>query len=1572
MKKRIIALTLCIVMLLSAVPMAVSAQTAQSREGKIKKDIMISSLDLDNRKVEFVGVSDEDMNKVSLDFDKIKLETMDDSTIVDDALVQQGCVKIRGVVTENMYTSLDWTKAIDTSVEETVEIRITDAFDTANKDFQDTDSTTAGIQYEIRDYLVGTTNAADYLGMSVVAYVKRLDSNDYEIVSIAADTARNDILEIELTQFNQINGATGKFEYFKSAEAATATAVVLDANGVNVVYNNDGGYAIADIFGDEIANAGATEYGGKVTLIDNNTTNGYDVIFVELAETAVVDEAEDGYVAFKEMTSVTGLVDLVIDEDAEDCVVNITKDGKEISASDLKEWDVLSIIANADGSYIKAEVISTTFLGIVKSVYRSITSATDYAYTIENTKYDVAAGAYGIADLCIGAGGTFYIDKYGKIAAFKEDYALASGITVNYAYITATTIDTDILTGANTAIVQMVTADGITVYHVKATNAKINNVVFDADAASAAATLTALENTVVKYTKNSSDLITSITAADVEDDFVSAAQSGSQTYDAKNGKFDNFYLDADALVFFIAADAEDCFLGSVADLEDETPYTVMALYADDKAEDNNILVVRGGVGTISPKTNMGVLTSISTSRNEDGESIYAVEVMVNGETIAANTTADAYNAIAAGALTVGDIVKVKVGSDYLISSIEIVYNFAEGVRTFDATTLTNNAVTATEGTPSTVKEEYVGGKVTSYKESSTQATVDGATIKLSQAQNIYVIDTTGRKITIKQGSISDFKVYESLYDEALDDIKVTIDGVETTATRADSQCAADYVYARIYEGMVVDLVIVKGVAGLMEEAAPPIEEPDPEPEIAANYGYITATALDTDVLTGANTAIIQMVTADGLKVYNVKATNAKINGVVFDADAAGAAATLTALENTVVKYTKNSSNLITSITSADVEDDFVSVAQSGTQTYDAENGKFDNFYLDADALVFFIAADAEDSFIGTVADLEDETPYTVNALYADEKAEDNNILVVAGGVGTISPKTNMGVLTAIGTSLNEDGEYIYSIEAMINGETISADTTADVYNSLWYGLTVGDIIKVKVGRNGLISALEIIYDFAEGVRSFDATLASMDVTAAEGTPSTVKEEYVGGKVTNYKESSTQATVDGATIKLSQAQNVYVIDANGRSLSVKKGGSFKAYESLYKAGLANVKVSIDGVDVTPNPTQAEAQKAADYVYARVYDGNVVDLVIVKGIADMRVADGDSVPSVYTTDSSEYYSLNTMSADDNAISLFAATEPVTVNVTNLTLTGEMAENYNLVASELYSTINEENIATLTIIAENGTVTGAESGKYLFGSSITATAAPNLGYTFKGWYKAGRCVCVEESYEFVLSANTELTVLFERIDGLSDCGTDESGINWYLYESGLLETEGTGTMYDYSSTAIIPWYFARANITEAVIGEGITHIGDRSFYNCISLKKIVIPESVTSIGTYAFKNCEELTIYGIPGSYAETYANENGIPFVEYVKLEKLNKITVDMTESTQNWYFDVSVDKIKYAANVYVAIYDENNRMISVSADSLSTDDLTTILIPKNSDATYAKAYIFKTDVSPAAISKKIDF
>jgi hypothetical protein len=55
----------------------------------------------------------------------------------------------------------------------------------------------------------------------------------------------------------------------------------------------------------------------------------------------------------------------------------------------------------------------------------------------------------------------------------------------------------------------------------------------------------------------------------------------------------------------------------------------------------------------------------------------------------------------------------------------------------------------------------------------------------------------------------------------------------------------------------------------------------------------------------------------------------------------------------------------------------------------------------------------------------------------------------------------------------------------------------------------------------------------------------------------------------------------------------------------------------------------------------------------------------------------------------------------------------------------------------------------------------------------------------------------------------------------------------------------------------------ITDLVIPDGVTKIGDYAFGNCSRLESITIPNSVTSIGSFAFSRCNNLTSLEIPNS-------------------------------------------------------------------------------------------------------------
>ncbi|MGM9531268.1 leucine-rich repeat protein, partial [Intestinibacter sp.] len=74
-----------------------------------------------------------------------------------------------------------------------------------------------------------------------------------------------------------------------------------------------------------------------------------------------------------------------------------------------------------------------------------------------------------------------------------------------------------------------------------------------------------------------------------------------------------------------------------------------------------------------------------------------------------------------------------------------------------------------------------------------------------------------------------------------------------------------------------------------------------------------------------------------------------------------------------------------------------------------------------------------------------------------------------------------------------------------------------------------------------------------------------------------------------------------------------------------------------------------------------------------------------------------------------------------------------------------------------------------------------------------------------------------------------------------------------------------------------FGGTGFTEFTVPDTVTTIGDNAFALCENLVKVTIPKSVTKIGQGIFEECaKEVTIYGEKGSYAQTYANNNKIPF------------------------------------------------------------------------------------------------
>ncbi|MBQ3735404.1 MAG: leucine-rich repeat domain-containing protein [Candidatus Methanomethylophilaceae archaeon] len=103
---------------------------------------------------------------------------------------------------------------------------------------------------------------------------------------------------------------------------------------------------------------------------------------------------------------------------------------------------------------------------------------------------------------------------------------------------------------------------------------------------------------------------------------------------------------------------------------------------------------------------------------------------------------------------------------------------------------------------------------------------------------------------------------------------------------------------------------------------------------------------------------------------------------------------------------------------------------------------------------------------------------------------------------------------------------------------------------------------------------------------------------------------------------------------------------------------------------------------------------------------------------------------------------------------------------------------------------------------------------------------------------------------------------------CGENAS----WLYENGTLTISGLGPMDDYSSESdITPWNEYRDSIVSVVINDGVTSVGDYSFYGYTALYSVSLPDSMVSAGLSPFDGCTNLTELTLPVSLDPVTSND-----------------------------------------------------------------------------------------------------
>ena len=122
----------------------------------------------------------------------------------------------------------------------------------------------------------------------------------------------------------------------------------------------------------------------------------------------------------------------------------------------------------------------------------------------------------------------------------------------------------------------------------------------------------------------------------------------------------------------------------------------------------------------------------------------------------------------------------------------------------------------------------------------------------------------------------------------------------------------------------------------------------------------------------------------------------------------------------------------------------------------------------------------------------------------------------------------------------------------------------------------------------------------------------------------------------------------------------------------------------------------------------------------------------------------------------------------------------------------------------------------------------------------------------------------------------------------------------------------------------FSACESLTSVTIPDGVTSIGNCAFYECRNLKSVTIPNSVTSIGDEAFENCESLTSVAIPDGVTSigdrafstcigltSVTIPDSIVSIGYCAFNGCNKLsTVNYGGTVEQWK---SIDNISFLQN-----------------------------------------------------------
>ena len=247
-------------------------------------------------------------------------------------------------------------------------------------------------------YDVGQTNAEDLIGYKVRAYY---DKDTETLVSIDS-TIYTEEFRLSIEDLEYKNQA---YTYYVNNRKKTSKI----SSKADIIYNHE-----AMVFDKTLM----VPHEGEVLLLDHDSDSTYDTVIITSSEARVVQEytKSQNSIAFKYSGG-----SINFDDYDEDKIVVLKEDGTEGKLTSLVEWSVVNVCESLSGKFIELTISNTKVTGDVENIDNSDGKS---LVTIDGKEYEISY-YYPNKDkneILLGTTGTFYLDKYGKIAgvSFQE------------------------------------------------------------------------------------------------------------------------------------------------------------------------------------------------------------------------------------------------------------------------------------------------------------------------------------------------------------------------------------------------------------------------------------------------------------------------------------------------------------------------------------------------------------------------------------------------------------------------------------------------------------------------------------------------------------------------------------------------------------------------------------------------------------------------------------------------------------------------------------------------------------------------------------------------------------------------------------------------------------------------------------------------------------------------------------------------------------------------------------------------------------------------------------------------